>query len=349
MAANSGETPALFAADGTGPLRVAGWLLVAIVLMVVDYRTGLVHQVRSAVASLTDPVYRIAATPTRVARAAREAVGDRRDLMAENEQLRQSLLLSEARLGRQAALAEQNERLRELLGVRERYALEGRLAELIDIDLDPFRHRLVLGVGRAGGIEPGQAVIDGRGVMGQVVAAEAQHATMLLVTDPGHAVPVKVLRSGLRAVAYGTGTTDALRLPHIPFSADVRVGDALVTSGLGGRFPPGLPVGTVRELKPDETGTFVEAIALPAAGLARSGEVLVLREEEARSDVPVTGSAYADDPAELRPGDPTATGDKSEAKPAGPPAAPVDRTGQARGPAATEAVGNSEPPEYPPQ
>jgi rod shape-determining protein MreC len=192
-------------------------------------------------------------------------------------------------------------------------------------------------------------VIDGRGVMGQVVAAEAQHATMLLVTDPGHAVPVKVLRSGLRAVAYGTGTTDALRLPHIPFSADVRVGDALVTSGLGGRFPPGLPVGTVRELKPDETGTFVEAIALPAAGLARSGEVLVLREEEARSDVPVTGSAYADDPAELRPGDPTATGDKSEAKPAGPPAAPVDRTGQARGPAATEAVGNSEPPEDPPQ
>jgi rod shape-determining protein MreC len=293
MAASSGETPALFAPDGHGTLQVAGWLLLAIVLMVVDYRTGAVGQVRSAFASLADPLYRIAATPTRAARVARDAVGDRRDLMAENEQLRQSLLLSEARLGRYAALAEQNARLRELLGVRERYALEGRLAELIDIDLDPFRHRLLLGVGRDGGIEPGQAVIDGRGVMGQVIAAEAQHATMLLVTDPGHAIPVTVLRSGLRAIAYGTGSTDALRLPHIPFSADVRVGDALVTSGLGGRFPSGLPVGTIRELKPDDTGTFVEAIALPAAGLARSGEVLVLREEREaiRATLPETAAS----------------------------------------------------------
>lgn len=292
MAASSGETPALFAPDGHGTLRVAGWLLLAIVLMVIDHRTGAVDQVRSAVAALADPLYRIAATPTRAARVARNAVGDRRDLMAENEQLRQSLLLSEARLGRHAALAEQNVRLRELLGVRERYALEGRLAELIDIDLDPFRHRLLLGVGRDGGIQPGQAVIDGRGVMGQVIAAEAQHATMLLVTDPGHAIPVTVLRSGLRAIAYGTGSTDALRLPHIPFSADVRIGDALVTSGLGGRFPSGLPVGTIRDLKPDDTGTFVEAIALPAAGLARSGEVLVLREErEATGGAPPAAAA----------------------------------------------------------
>lgn len=279
MAASPGEAPALFTPEGHGTLRVAAWLLLAVVLMVVDHRTGALDALRSHVAALADPMYRVAATPARAARAAREAVGDRRDLVAENERLRQSLLLAEARLGRFAAVAEQNARLRELLDVRERYTLEGRLAELIDIDLDPFRHRLLLGVGRDGGIEPGQAVIDGRGVMGQVTAVETHHATMLLLTDPGHAVPVMVLRSGLRAVAYGTGATDALRLPHIPFSADVRLGDALVTSGIGGRFPPGLPVGTIRELKPDDTGTFVEAIALPAAGLARSGEVLVLREE----------------------------------------------------------------------
>lgn len=279
MAANPGEAPALFTPESHGTLRVAAWLLLAAVLMVIDHRTGALDQLRSRVTALADPLYRVAATPARAARAARDAVGDRRDLIAENERLRQSLLLAEARLGRFAAVADQNARLRELLDARERYQLEGRLAELIDIDLDPFRHRLLLGVGRDGGIEPGQAVIDGRGVMGQIIAAESKHATMLLLTDPGHAIPVTVLRSGLRTIAYGTGATDALRLPHIPFSADVRLGDALVTSGIGGRFPPGLPVGTIRELRPDDTGTFVEAIALPAAGLSRSGEVLVLREE----------------------------------------------------------------------
>lgn len=293
MAANPGEAPALFTPEGHGTLRVAAWLLLAVVLMVIDHRTGALDTLRARVAAMADPLYRMAATPARAARAAREAVGDRRDLIAENERLRQSLLLAEARLGRFAAVAEQNARLRELLDARERYALEGRLAELIDIDLDPFRHRLMLGVGRDGGIEPGQAVIDGRGVMGQVVAAEARHATMLLLTDPGHAIPVTVLRSGLRAVAYGTGATDALRLPHIPFSADVKLGDALVTSGIGGRFPPGLPVGTIRELKPDDTGTFVEAVALPAAGLSRSGEVLVLREERAAMPREVDGTGDA--------------------------------------------------------
>jgi rod shape-determining protein MreC len=317
------ETPALFAPEGHGTLRVAAWMLLAVALMIVDHRTSAIDRARSWVASLADPVYRIAATPVRAARVARDAVGDRRDLIAENERLRQALLLAEARLGRYAAVAEQNARLRELLDARERYQLEGRLAELIDIDLDPFRHRLVLGVGREGGVEVGQAVIDGRGVMGQIVAAEARHATLLLLTDPGHAIPVTVLRSGLRAIAYGTGTTDALRLPHIPFSADVRVGDALVTSGIGGRFPPGLPVGTIRELRPDDTGTFVEAIALPAAGLARSGEVLVLREDRERIAAPIDAPAVPSPPAGATP---SAADAESPARPgARPPEAPTPR------------------------
>jgi rod shape-determining protein MreC len=336
MAVSSGEAPALFTPEGHGTLSVAGWLLLAIVLMVVDHRSGALDQLRSRVAALADPLYRVAAAPARAARVARDAVGDRRDLVDENERLRQSLLLAEARLGRFAAVAEQNARLRELLDVRERYALEGRLAELIDIDLDPFRHRLVLGVGREGGIEPGQAVVDGRGVMGQVIAAEARHATLLLLTDPGHATPVTVLRSGLRAIAYGTGAIDALRLPHIPFSADVRVGDALVTSGIGGRFPPGLPVGTIRELKPDDTGTFVEAIALPAASLARSGEVLVLREErESLQDAANTPASIAPedgDAAELVPTDGSVAVPARPPPPSAPPAerpraADPDRSG----------------------
>lgn len=278
MATGASATPALFGADGNQTVRVAGYLLLACVLMVLDHRTGALDRVHAALSRLTGPVYWLAAAPNRAAQQMVDVVAERQALLRENADLKQALLLAEARIGRFGAVAEQNARLRALLGVSERYGLKGQLAELVDIDLDPFRHRLLLNAGTEAGIENGQAVIDGSGVMGQVVDADVGRATLLLVTDPNHALPVTLSRTGLRTIAFGTGSTAALRLPHVPFSADIAVGDVLVTSGLGGRFPAGLPVGVVSALGPDDSGTFIRATAVPAAGLARSGEVLVLKQ-----------------------------------------------------------------------
>ena len=150
------------------------------------------------------------------------------------------------------------------------------MAGIVDIDLDPFRQRLVLDAGAKDGVQVGQALIDSGGVMGQVVEAQPHRSVALLITDPDHAVPVQIARSGLRTIAFGTGRSDRLLLPNIPQSADVKVGDVLITSGIGGRFPAGFPVATITRLKPDQLRLFVVGEALPAAHLDRGNEVLLI-------------------------------------------------------------------------
>jgi rod shape-determining protein MreC len=184
-----------------------------------------------------------------------------------------------------AAVAEENQRLRELLGGTRGYRLTAHLVGIIDIDLDPTRQRIVLDAGANDGVRVGQAMIDAGGVLGQVVEVTPRRATALLVTDPEHAVPVQVARSGLRTIAFGTGRSDQLRLPNIPQSADIRVGDELVTSGIGGRFPAGFPVGVVQALEPDDTRLFVVAQARPAAFIDRSLEVLLVSNAVDEADV----------------------------------------------------------------
>jgi rod shape-determining protein MreC len=152
-----------------------------------------------------------------------------------------------------------------------------QLASILDIDLDPTRQRLLLDAGSNGGVQVGQVVIDAGGLMGQVVATTPTTASVLLLTDPDHAVPVAVARSGIRLVVYGGGRSDALHLADVPLSADVRAGDQLLTSGLGGRFPPGFAVGTVGTLRPDDSRAFLEADVVPAAQLDRGRDVLLLR------------------------------------------------------------------------
>jgi rod shape-determining protein MreC len=192
----------------------------------------------------------------------------------------------------QAASAD-NERLRSMLGVVKRGSLDVQLAPVLDIDLDPTRQRLVLDAGSGDGVRVGQVVIDAGGVVGQVIAVTPMHSTALLLTDPDHAVPVAVLRNGVRLVAYGTGRSDRLALASIPLSSDVKVGDVVVTSGLGERFPAGFPVGTISALRPDDSRAFLVGDVTPAAQLDRGRDVLLLRSAPARpviGPVPVSTS-----------------------------------------------------------
>jgi rod shape-determining protein MreC len=265
------------AGDVVGSLRLLAYLALALALVVLDHRGGWLSGLRGQAEILVQPLWAVAVLPGRAVRGLSDNAGTRAQLVAENARLRNELLLASARMARLQVSAQENARLRGLLGAVERGGLDVQLAPVLDIDLDPSRQRLVLDAGSRDGVRVGQAVLDAGGLVGQVIGVMPGSATALLLTDPDHAVPVAVLRSGVRLVAYGDGRSDRLRVTNIPLSADVRVGDRLVTSGLGRRFPAGFPVGEVVSLAPDHSRAFLVAEVRPAAQLDRGRDVLLLR------------------------------------------------------------------------
>ncbi|MBN8727983.1 MAG: rod shape-determining protein MreC [Xanthomonadales bacterium] len=273
------DTATLFAEGTVGTLRLIVYLALAVVVMILDHRGQYLEVLRRTASLAVEPVYRLAAFPSQVARATRTAVATQDQLASENRELREQLLLAQARLRRLDTLVAQNTRLKGLLEAQENLGLRVQFARLVNVDLDPFRHRVVLDVGAQQGLAVGQPVIDATGVMGQIVEVLPNTSIVMLVTDPTHAVPVVVERTGLRTIAYGSGVIDRLELPNIPISGDVQVGDKLLTSGLGGRFPAGFPVGEIQSISNDASGMFAAALATPAAALDRSGEVLLLRDQ----------------------------------------------------------------------
>jgi len=273
------DTATLFAEGPVGTLRLIVYLGLAVALMVFDHRGGHLETLRRGASALVEPLYRLAALPADLARATRTAVTTQESLAGENRQLREQLLLAQARLNRLDTLVAQNARLKALLDAQKNLGLSVQFAHLVDVDLDPFRHRIVLDLGAGAGVVVGQPVIDAHGIMGQIVEVLPNSAIAMLITDPTHAIPVVVERTGLRTIAYGSGAIDRLELPNIPLSADVKPGDRLLTSGLGGRFPAGFPVGEVTGVHADATGMFAAATARPAAALDRSGEVLLLKDQ----------------------------------------------------------------------
>ena len=205
-----------------------------------------------------------------------EGLSSRDTLVTQNRSLRQEQLLVNARLAKFAELEAENKRLRNLLDSSAKIADRVLIAEIMAVDLDPFSRRIVINKGTKDGVIVGQSLIDSNGIMGQVVTAGPVSSNALLITDPSHAIPVQVNRNGLRSVAIGTGTQNLLELSHIPNNADVRVGDLLVTSGLGGRFPSGYPVGRIVSVERDSGQAFARVNVKPSARLERNREVLLV-------------------------------------------------------------------------
>lgn len=278
MALTRDTESSLFSASMAGTLRLIIYLALACVLMVFDHRGDWLGRARYATAVVVEPFYRLAGLPAQGIHAARIAFADRQKLSNENQRLREDVLLANARLNRMAAVAVQNHKLKQLLATQHTLGMKVQLAHVINIDLGAFRNRVVLSVGAREGVKIGQVVIDAHGIMGQVVEVLPTTCVTMLITDPEHAVPVTDERTGMRMVAHGSRTDGQLSLPNIPVSADMRAGDKLVTSGLGGRFPQGFPVGTVRKVDTDPSGMYLHAWAVPAAQLQRSGDVLLLRD-----------------------------------------------------------------------
>lgn len=265
-----------FADGAASPLRLLAYLALALLLMTADTRGGLLRQIRQVAAMAVEPLYWLASAPGRIVASVEQGLRGRNGLLSENAQLRRELLIATAREQRLQAVAAENLRLRALLGGTHGLQLGVRLASIIDVDLDPSRQRVELSLGARDGVQVGQALIDAHGLLGQVVAVTPWHASALLVTDPDHAVPVQVVRTGLRLIAYGTGERDHLEVRNIPQSGDIRAGDQLVTSGIGGHFPAGFPVGVVSAVREDESRLFAIADLKPAAAVDRSHEVLLV-------------------------------------------------------------------------
>ena len=310
MPSYPGRPSATRSGDVASTLRLLACLAAAIALMVLDHRGGWLRQVRAQGEVLMQPVWWLAGLPGRIGDSARGTARTHASLTEENRTLRNALLVSGARLARLQTAAEENRRIRELLGAARRGRLDVQLVPILDIDLDPSRQRLMLDGGSRDGVRLGQPVIDAGGLVGQIIALTPTTSTVLLLTDPAHAVPVEVARSGVRLIAYGNGRSDQLTLANVPLSSDVKVGDALVTSGLGKRFPAGFAVGTITALRPDESRAFLVGEVEPAARLDRGRDVLLLRE---RAPAARPSTPAPDAPA-------TAIGAEAFANPATPPA-----------------------------
>ena len=244
--------------------------------MTLDHRGQDLEPVRTGLSTLLLPLQHLVDLPDAAGEWVSGVFASRGTLARENERLRREHLELKAQLQKLTALEHENDRLRRLLRSSQKVRERVLVAELLNVDLDPYKHLVILDKGSISDAYVGQPVLDADGVMGQLVHVGPLSAQAVLITDPSHALPVQVARNGLRAIVAGTGQLNELEVQHLPNNADIRVGDLLVTSGLGGRFPVGYPVATVSEVHQDPGAAFATISARPAAKLDRSREVLLV-------------------------------------------------------------------------
>ncbi len=257
-------------------IRLFFAIVIAIILIVVDSRLGVFNKVRSYMDTAVSPFYFLASGPRQFLDGISASLTSRRTLEQENKTLRNKLLLQSGELQLLAQLKQENSRLRELLVSPRLKNEQMMVSQVISGGMDPYRAQIVLDKGTKDGVYEGQPVISDRGVVGQVTAVNQLSSRVLLICDPTHALPVQVLRNDIRVIANGTGCTEDLLLEPLPSDINIRVGDVLVTSGLGGRFPEGYPVAVVSSVKIDNQRAHAVIQAHPSAELRRLRYVLLL-------------------------------------------------------------------------
>ena len=248
----------------------------SLVLMTLDHRWHHLESVRAALAFVASPLQYLVDAPSATGHWLGEVFASRQSLQEENDRLKARALLLEGRLQKMAALEAENQRLRALLDSSFKVGERVLVAEILEVDLEPFSQQIIINKGHRDEVTVGQPLLDASGVVGQVVHVAPFTSTAMLISDASHALPVRVNRSGLRAIAVGTGSSARLELLHLPVNADIEVGDLLVTSGLGGSFPPGYPVAVVEKVERDAAEAFATVVARPVAKLDQSREVLLV-------------------------------------------------------------------------
>ncbi len=262
---------------GPSPLlRLIFLSILSVGLMYYDHRENHSEAIRVGLNNLLYPLQLLVDTPSRLAGWAHASLSERTSLVQHNRLLAEENRNLKARQLQFETLLLENDHLRGLLNSTRRAEDNFSSARLIAVSMNPFRQNVIVDRGSRHGVLIGTPLIDEHGLMGQITQVFAFHSEAMLISDPTHATPVRVLRNGLRSIAMGVGRVDSLSLMYVPINADIVVGDTLVTSGLGGRFPPDYPVGKVTKVDRSEGSSFATVTAEPFAQLDRSRDVLLL-------------------------------------------------------------------------
>jgi rod shape-determining protein MreC len=285
--------PPQFFNRGPAPVvRLGFFVLLSVLLMVLDARFQYADPLRAALSMAAYPIQQAALAPVVAFTRIREFFTTQAELRSENEELREERLKAAKDLLTLDALKSENDRLRTLLGARERVPGDGVMAEIVYTGRDPFTRKVIVDKGDAQGVKPGQAVIDAAGIVGQVTRVYPLLSEVTLVTQKDHAIPVQNVRNGMRGVSYGSGDGATLDLRHMATNADVQEGDRLVTSGIDSIYPPGVPVATVTKVERTAGFAFARITLAPAAGIDRYRQVLILAQVAENPPPP----AVAEDP-----------------------------------------------------
>ena len=274
------ETAPQFFRHGPGPFaRLFVFALLSCLLIIGDTRFQYFSQLRQAIGVVIFPLQKIAYIPANIYDQVEEFIASF-NLLEENIELRQRYLENREQLLKLASLEAENIHLRNLLGAVQQIETKTKtkavLAKILYTPRDPFNHKITLNKGSQHHIQLGQAVIDDKGIVGQITQLYPWSSEVTLLTDRDHSVPVQVVRNSLRSVVSGTGKNNQLELRYLSVNTDIQQGDQLVTSGIGGVYPPGIPVATVLRIERDPTGDFAQIISTPVAGVDRNRQVLIL-------------------------------------------------------------------------
>ena len=270
----------LFIRGPSATFRMVVLVVASIALMTVDHRWHSLEFVRGALSSVIYPLQYTIDLPIRLFYWTDERLSSQQTLLEKNREFEVRHLENRVQLQKLDIIEKENDRLRELLGATPKTTERLLISEIINVDLDPYKQLILLNKGSSSDVYQGQPIIDALGIMGQVIHVGPMSSTAMLITDASHAIPVQNNRTGLRAIAYGSGKIDQLNLRYLPHNVDIKVGDLLITSGLGDTFPANFPVAIISKVERPAGEPFADIEARPHAQLDKSREVLLVWRNE---------------------------------------------------------------------
>lgn len=275
------QAPSFFVRGPSPFARLVFFAVLSISLMATDSRLHYLIEVRQGFMALINPLQMIANAPSELYRSTQSFFSSHRQLIHSNDALKISNMKQGQALQRLATLEAENSHLRSLLGATQAITQASRVAEILHMGRDPFTHKITVNLGSRQGVESGQAVVDGAGVIGQVTRVYPFSSEVTLITDKDLAIPVQIERNGLRAIAFGHGRDTTIDLPYLPANVDIRQGDKLVTSGIDGVYPLGLAVAEVSKIERNPDSPFAHIVCKPIAGIENHLQVLLLETPKA--------------------------------------------------------------------
>lgn len=270
------QAPAFFVRGPSVFARLVFFTALSLALIATDSRLQYLKSVRQALMSVLHPLQVVANAPTQLYNATDEYFVTHNHLLNENQQLKQRALKQDIALQRLNMLTLENAHLRKLLEANQSLLERSVLGEIVHVGRDPFTKKVIVNRGEVHDVVAGEAVVDGKGVIGQVTRTYSLSSEVTLITDKSLAIPVQIERNGLRAIAFGHGRDNTLDLPYLPTNVDIRRGDKLVTSGIDGVYPAGLAVATVSQIEITADSPFARIVCVPTGGVENHKQVLLV-------------------------------------------------------------------------